>query len=96
MCGGSAGLTVVGGAPDGAPVHIGEALTGDMPRAAGTVGDGAGGIAGDRVANSLIAKNAASKTGPTARFRLAAGRFLTAMPAQPARACVIGRARGAP
>ena len=38
------------------------------------VGDGGGGIAGDRAASSLIGKNAASKACATARFRLAVGR----------------------
>ena len=34
----------------GVQVHIGEAITGDMPQA----GDGGGGIAGDRAASPLI------------------------------------------
>ncbi|MGC1356467.1 MAG: hypothetical protein WA851_11840 [Xanthobacteraceae bacterium] len=54
----------------GVQVHIGEAITGDMPQA----GDGGGGIAGDRAASSLIGKNAASKACATARFRVAVGR----------------------
>ena len=36
----------------GVPVHIGEPVTGDMPR----VGDGGGGIAGNGAANTLIAE----------------------------------------
>jgi hypothetical protein len=47
MWGLSADPTDVGGVQ----VHIGEAITGDTPRAVGMDGDGGGGIAGDSAAN---------------------------------------------
>ena len=50
----------------GVQVHIGEAVTGDMPQD----GDGGGGTAGDRAALSIIG-NAASKACATARRNLA-------------------------